>query len=162
MYVKFIKWYYEVVHFKSLSLSSQGMRYLHCRGITHGRLKSRNCVVDGRFVLKLTEYGYASITEAQGILVEDTDPACEMHTHATYTHTHIKLHITLHTTHTCTHIRSPSGVPLCSHAVDGSRALTQPQDWWHVCRGRLQLRHHHPGGHHALGPLLHDGHACQR
>ncbi|XP_048092851.1 retinal guanylyl cyclase 2-like isoform X2 [Alosa alosa] len=52
----------------------RGMRYLHWRGITHGRLKSRNCVVDGRFVLKVTEYGYASIMEAQGVSIEDTNP----------------------------------------------------------------------------------------
>ncbi|XP_063042912.1 retinal guanylyl cyclase 2-like [Engraulis encrasicolus] len=52
----------------------RGMRYLHCRGISHGRLKSRNCVVDGRFVLKVTEYGYPSVAEAQNIPLEDTKP----------------------------------------------------------------------------------------
>ncbi|XP_062373163.1 retinal guanylyl cyclase 2-like [Sardina pilchardus] len=52
----------------------RGMRYLHCHGIPHGRLKSRNCVVDGRFVLKVTEYGYPSLMDAQGISLEDTNP----------------------------------------------------------------------------------------
>uniref|UniRef100_A0A4W4FCT9 Guanylate cyclase n=1 Tax=Electrophorus electricus TaxID=8005 RepID=A0A4W4FCT9_ELEEL len=36
----------------------KGMKYLHHRSVCHGRLKSRNCVVDGRFVLKVTDYGY--------------------------------------------------------------------------------------------------------
>ncbi|KAK0149026.1 Retinal guanylyl cyclase 2 [Merluccius polli] len=43
----------------------KGMKYLHHRGVCHGRLKSRNCVVDGRFVLKLTDYGYHEVLEAQ-------------------------------------------------------------------------------------------------
>ncbi|XP_069891446.1 guanylate cyclase D-like [Dipodomys merriami] len=43
----------------------QGMRYLHHRHFPHGRLKSRNCVVDGRFVLKVTDHGYAALLEAQ-------------------------------------------------------------------------------------------------
>ncbi|KAI4799203.1 hypothetical protein KUCAC02_017839 [Chaenocephalus aceratus] len=30
----------------------KGMKYLHHRGVSHSRLKSRNCVVDGRFVPK--------------------------------------------------------------------------------------------------------------
>jgi len=43
----------------------QGMKYLHHRNICHGRLKSRNCVVDGRFVLKITDYGYNEVLESQ-------------------------------------------------------------------------------------------------
>ncbi|XP_073404513.1 retinal guanylyl cyclase 2-like [Dendrobates tinctorius] len=43
----------------------KGMRYLHHRDFPHGRLKSRNCVVDGRFVLKITDYGYNEIVENQ-------------------------------------------------------------------------------------------------
>ncbi|XP_066106125.1 retinal guanylyl cyclase 2 isoform X2 [Saccopteryx bilineata] len=41
----------------------KGMKYLHHREFAHGRLKSRNCVVDGRFVLKVTDYGYNDILE---------------------------------------------------------------------------------------------------
>lgn len=48
----------------------QGMRYLHHRGVAHGRLKSRNCVVDGRFVLKVTDHGHGRLLEAQRVLVE--------------------------------------------------------------------------------------------
>ncbi|XP_029944247.1 retinal guanylyl cyclase 2 [Salarias fasciatus] len=43
----------------------KGMKYLHHRGVCHTRLKSRNCVVDGRFVLKLTDYGYNEVLESQ-------------------------------------------------------------------------------------------------
>ena len=47
----------------SLNLSSflQGMAFLHNSVIgSHGNLKSTNCVVDSRFVLKITDYGLAS------------------------------------------------------------------------------------------------------
>uniref|UniRef100_H2ZS04 Guanylate cyclase n=1 Tax=Latimeria chalumnae TaxID=7897 RepID=H2ZS04_LATCH len=45
----------------------KGIKYLHHREFPHGRLKSRNCVVDGRFVLKITDYGYNELAEAQRI-----------------------------------------------------------------------------------------------
>ncbi|XP_004594829.2 retinal guanylyl cyclase 1 [Ochotona princeps] len=48
----------------------KGMRYLHHRGVAHGRLKSRNCVVDGRFVLKITDHGHGRLLEAQRVLPE--------------------------------------------------------------------------------------------
>ncbi|KAM9221777.1 LOW QUALITY PROTEIN: guanylate cyclase D-like [Dugong dugon] len=41
-----------------------GVRYLH-RHFPHGRLKSGNCVVDGRFVLKVTDHGYVELLDAQ-------------------------------------------------------------------------------------------------
>ncbi|XP_066537153.1 retinal guanylyl cyclase 2 [Hoplias malabaricus] len=43
----------------------KGMKYLHHRNVCHGRLKSRNCIVDGRFVLKVTDYGYNKVLDAQ-------------------------------------------------------------------------------------------------
>ncbi|XP_035938751.2 guanylate cyclase D-like [Halichoerus grypus] len=43
----------------------RGMRYLHHQHFPHGRLKSRNCVVDGRFVLKVTDHGYAELLNVQ-------------------------------------------------------------------------------------------------
>ncbi|KAG9341642.1 hypothetical protein JZ751_018705 [Albula glossodonta] len=48
-----------------LDLIKVGMKYLHHRNVSHGRLKSRNCIVDGRFVLKVTDYGYNEVLEAQ-------------------------------------------------------------------------------------------------
>uniref|UniRef100_A0A8C9XXQ3 Guanylate cyclase n=1 Tax=Sander lucioperca TaxID=283035 RepID=A0A8C9XXQ3_SANLU len=52
----------------------RGMKYLHYRGVIHGRLKSRNCVVDGRFVLKVTDYGFNEILIAQNIDTEGEKP----------------------------------------------------------------------------------------
>uniref|UniRef100_A0A8C6LSD7 Guanylate cyclase n=1 Tax=Nothobranchius furzeri TaxID=105023 RepID=A0A8C6LSD7_NOTFU len=52
----------------------RGMKYLHHRDIIHGRLKSRNCVVDGRFVLKVTEYGFNEILIAQDIDLDEEKP----------------------------------------------------------------------------------------
>ncbi|XP_053956058.1 uncharacterized protein LOC128861702 [Anastrepha ludens] len=47
----------------------RGMRYLHTSPLrVHGTLTSRNCVVDARWVLKITDYGIASFYEAQGLL----------------------------------------------------------------------------------------------
>ncbi|XP_053671502.1 uncharacterized protein LOC128721742 [Anopheles nili] len=46
----------------------RGMRYLHASPLrVHGSLSSRNCVVDARWVLKITDYGMLTFYEAQGI-----------------------------------------------------------------------------------------------
>ncbi|XP_070538684.1 retinal guanylyl cyclase 2-like isoform X1 [Ptychodera flava] len=43
-----------------------GMRYLHNSPIKHhGRLKSRNCVIDSRWVLKITDYGLPALLATQ-------------------------------------------------------------------------------------------------
>ena len=43
----------------------QGMIYIQSSDIrSHGNLKSTNCVVDGRFVLKLTDFGLHSLRGA--------------------------------------------------------------------------------------------------
>lgn len=55
----------------------QGMKYLHNRDVIHGRLKSRNCVVDGRFVLKVTDYGFNEILIAQSIDIDEEKPEGE-------------------------------------------------------------------------------------
>ncbi|XP_062993291.1 retinal guanylyl cyclase 1 [Elgaria multicarinata webbii] len=52
----------------------KGMKYLHHHEFPHGRLKSRNCVVDGRFVLKVTDHGYNELLEAQKIIREPMKP----------------------------------------------------------------------------------------
>ena len=58
---------------------SQGMKYLHHRGVCHTRLKSRNCVVDGRFVLKITDYGYSEVLESQRFPFVEPHPEGEMY-----------------------------------------------------------------------------------
>ncbi|MED6241446.1 Retinal guanylyl cyclase 2 [Ataeniobius toweri] len=52
----------------------KGMKYLHHREFPHGRLKSRNCVVDGRFVLKITDYGFNELLESQKAPFEEPPP----------------------------------------------------------------------------------------
>ncbi|XP_074535712.1 retinal guanylyl cyclase 2 [Halichoeres trimaculatus] len=52
----------------------KGMKYLHHRDFPHGRLKSRNCVVDGRFVLKITDYGFNELLESQKASLEEHPP----------------------------------------------------------------------------------------
>lgn len=50
------------------------MKYLHHRDFPHGRLKSCNCVVDGRFVLKITDYGFNELLESQKAPIEEPPP----------------------------------------------------------------------------------------
>ncbi|XP_013875392.1 retinal guanylyl cyclase 2 [Austrofundulus limnaeus] len=52
----------------------KGMKYLHHREFPHGRLKSRNCVVDGRFVLKITDHGFNELLETQKAPFEEPLP----------------------------------------------------------------------------------------
>lgn len=53
------------------------MKYLHNREIIHGRLKSRNCMVDGRFVLKVTDYGFNEVLIAQSVDTDEEKPESE-------------------------------------------------------------------------------------
>lgn len=42
----------------------QGMRYLHMSPVkVHGDLKSTNCVIDSRWVLKVTDFGVKGVYE---------------------------------------------------------------------------------------------------
>jgi guanylate cyclase 2F len=46
----------------------KGMRYLHSSAArAHGRLSSRNCVVDSRWVLRVTDHGLPAFYRAQGL-----------------------------------------------------------------------------------------------
>lgn len=91
------------------------MKYLHNRDVIHGRLKSRNCVVDGRFVLKVTEYGFNEIILTQGVDFDEGRPegkSIRTHTlHSTYQSQQI-LHLIIYqvitqTKDTC--VRFPPG-----------------------------------------------------
>ena len=51
----------------------QAMAYLHSSEIrSHGNLKSSNCVVDSRFVLKITDFGLHSLRGREEINEEDS------------------------------------------------------------------------------------------
>lgn len=50
------------------------MAYLHSSELkSHGNLKSSNCVVDSRFVLKVTDFGLHSLRESSDTIDEDQD-----------------------------------------------------------------------------------------
>lgn len=56
----------------------KGMRYLHASPVrAHGRLSSRNCLVDSRWLLRITDYGLPAFMRAQALL-EPARPAREM------------------------------------------------------------------------------------
>ena len=49
------------------------MTYLHSTDIkSHGHLKSSNCVVDSRFVVKITDFGLHYFKEREEELEDDT------------------------------------------------------------------------------------------
>lgn len=46
-----------------ISCLLQGMAFLHsCEVGVHGKLRSSNCLIDGRFVLKLSNFGLRTLT----------------------------------------------------------------------------------------------------
>ena len=54
----------------------QAMHYLHGSEIrSHGNLKSSNCVVDSRFVLKVTDFGLHSLRGSTEEMDEDNSYA---------------------------------------------------------------------------------------
>lgn len=47
----------------------KGMQYLHNSEISvHGKLRSSNCLIDGRFVLKISDFGLNTLTTPTDIL----------------------------------------------------------------------------------------------
>ena len=58
---------------KSLLFIFQGMSYLHSSELrSHGNLKSSNCVVDSRFVLKITDFGLNALRSREEQDEEDS------------------------------------------------------------------------------------------
>ncbi|KAM6473127.1 atrial natriuretic peptide receptor 2-like [Liasis olivaceus] len=47
---------------------AQGMAYLHQHRIYHGQLKSRNCVIDDRWVCKISDYGLQSYRKEDSVM----------------------------------------------------------------------------------------------
>src|SRR5699024_9434535 len=53
----------------------EGMIYLHGTNLEyHGRLKSTNCVIDGRFMVKITDYGLRSVHKQVARNNKDINP----------------------------------------------------------------------------------------
>eukprot|EP00731_Ephydatia_muelleri_P018478 Em0011g518a len=61
---------------------AQAMAYLHSKKVYHGHLKSSNCVIDDRWVVKISDYGLGSFRilecDPQGGFTNDT--ACTIYT----------------------------------------------------------------------------------
>ena len=59
------------VDFLFYNMYLQGMAYLHGTEIkSHGNLKSSNCLVDSRWVLKITDYGLPTFREKHKLQTE--------------------------------------------------------------------------------------------
>ncbi|XP_028166648.1 atrial natriuretic peptide receptor 1 [Ostrinia furnacalis] len=50
----------------------QGMCYLHGGLGAHGKLRSSNCLIDGRFVLKISDYGLTTLCTPTDLIKDDT------------------------------------------------------------------------------------------
>ena len=53
-------------------MRAQGMSYIHANVGAHGNLKSSNCVVDSRFVLKITDLGLHSLRGTDPDMLADS------------------------------------------------------------------------------------------
>jgi atrial natriuretic peptide receptor A len=51
----------------------KGMAYLHNSDLSvHGKLRSSNCLIDGRFVLKISDFGLRTLTMPSEIVKDQT------------------------------------------------------------------------------------------
>lgn len=70
---KLIKFTVFIKNFETMTF--QGMKYLHSSPMkVHGNLTSRNCVIDARWVLKITDYGLPFLYEGQNIVPPNKKP----------------------------------------------------------------------------------------
>ena len=50
----------------------QGMAYLHASEVSvHGKLRSCNCLIDGRFVLKISDFGLKTLTTPSDLIMDE-------------------------------------------------------------------------------------------
>ncbi|XP_012220390.1 atrial natriuretic peptide receptor 1 isoform X3 [Linepithema humile] len=51
----------------------KGMSYLHASEVSaHGKLRSCNCLIDGRFVLKISDFGLKTLTTPSELIMDET------------------------------------------------------------------------------------------
>lgn len=122
----------------------RGLRYVHTSPLrVHGRLSSRNCVVDARWVLRLTDLGLPDLLRAQGL------PPRARSSRGEYLLTQSVASPTTHHPHSPACIRR-AAVDGAGVAARGTRGGAR-----HAGRRRVLPRHHHARGHRARRALLH-------
>jgi atrial natriuretic peptide receptor A len=55
---------------------ARGLSHLHRHHLSHGRLKSSNCIIDDRWVVKVTDYGLSSLRCVEGGALMDSTDVC--------------------------------------------------------------------------------------
>ncbi|XP_071559904.1 atrial natriuretic peptide receptor 1 isoform X3 [Temnothorax nylanderi] len=51
----------------------EGMSYLHASEVSaHGKLRSCNCLIDGRFVLKISDFGLKTLTTPSDMIIDES------------------------------------------------------------------------------------------
>ena len=139
-------------------VGSQGMKYLHHREVSHSRLKSRNCVVDGRFVLKVTDYGYNEVLEAQRFPYIEPCAEGEGTDHEPRSRSVCPGAEHSYSISCCCSVGSRAAVD-GSRDPEGVRAAGALRD---AAWRRVQLRYRHAGGGDQRAAVLHAGPLCPR
>lgn len=117
----------------------RGMRYLHQSQLrVHGSLTSRNCVVDARWVLKITDYGIQAFHDAQGLPPPAKSAKGKFSVKVEKTKAHFMLFVRAFMVSTGGH--------------QGCKELPKA---WHASRRCLLVWHHHARGRRSRRTVLH-------
>lgn len=68
--IRYLKFFMRFILFVQFGTThTQGMAYLHNSDVSvHGKLRSCNCLIDGRFVLKISDFGLKMLTAPSEIV----------------------------------------------------------------------------------------------